>query len=176
MNEMTGLRVRHATVTGNATRLTRRDTMSTQASERPTPVRDDRTHFLYIAVIVAVLLGIGVGLLFPDAGVALKPLGTGFVSLIKMMISPVIFCTLVLGIGSVRKAASVGKVGGLAIGYFMIMSTVALGAGLELTDKVRKAGQAAAGGGEGTTDFILGIIPKTVFSSLTEGMVLQTVF
>ncbi len=162
--------------------------MSTQASERPTPVRDDRTHFLYIAVIVAVLLGIGVGLLFPDAGVALKPLGTGFVSLIKMMISPVIFCTLVLGIGSVRKAASVGKVGGLAIGYFMIMSTVALGiglvvgnlvkpgAGLELTDKVRKAGQAAAGGGEGTTDFILGIIPKTVFSSLTEGMVLQTVF
>ncbi len=155
---------------------------------RPTPVRNDRTHFLYIAVIVAVLLGIGVGLVFPDAGVELKPLGTGFVALIKMMISPIIFCTLVLGIGSVRKATSVGRVGGLAIGYFLVMSTVALGiglvvgnlvqpgSGLELTDKMRQAAQAQAGGGEGTTEFILGIIPKTVFSSLTEGQVLQTVF
>ncbi len=59
-----------------------------------------------------------------------EALGTGFVNLIKMMISPVIFCTIVLGIGSVRKAAKVGKVGGLALGYFLVMSTVALGIGL----------------------------------------------
>ena len=64
--------------------------------------RRDRTHWLYIAVIVAVALGIGVGLVAPETGVALKPLGTAFVDLIKMMISPVIFCTIVLGIGSVR--------------------------------------------------------------------------
>jgi aerobic C4-dicarboxylate transport protein len=163
--------------------------MSSTPVPRPTPVRNDRTHFLYIAVIVAVLLGIGVGFLFPDFAVELKPLGTGFVNLIKMMISPIIFCTLVLGIGSVRRAASVGKVGGLALAYFLVMSTVALaiglvvgnlvrpGSGLNLTDKLRASGQAqATAGHEGTADFLLGIIPKTLFSSLTEGEVLQTVF
>ncbi|WP_329005563.1 cation:dicarboxylase symporter family transporter [Kribbella sp. NBC_00709] len=163
--------------------------MSSPTEPRPTPVRNDRTHFLYIAVIVAVLLGIGVGFLFPDFAVELKPLGTGFVNLIKMMISPIIFCTLVLGIGSVRKAASVGKVGGLALVYFLVMSTVALaiglvvgnlvkpGSGLNLTDALRKTGQQqAAGAHEGTTDFLLGIIPKTILSSLTEGEVLQAVF
>ncbi|MFB6720339.1 cation:dicarboxylate symporter family transporter [Kribbella sp. NPDC056345] len=155
---------------------------------RPTPVRNDRTHFLYIAVIVAALLGIGVGLLFPSFAVELKPLGTGFVNLIKMLISPIIFCTLVIGIGSVRQAASVGKVGGLALVYFLVMSTVALaigllvgnlvqpGSGLNLTDKLREAGQKQASGAhETTTDFILGIIPKSLLSSLTEGEVLQTV-
>ncbi len=162
--------------------------MSSPTESRPTPVRNDRTHFLYIAVIVAVLLGIGVGFLFPNFAVELKPLGTGFVNLIKMMISPVIFCTLVLGIGSVRQAASVGKVGGLALVYFLVMSTAALaigllvgnlvqpGSGLNLTDKLREAGQKqAAGAHEGTTDIILGIIPKTIVSALTEGEVLQTV-
>ena len=87
----------------------------------------DRTHFLYIAVIVAMVAGILVGWLFPEVGKSLKPLGTGFVNLIKMMITPIIFCTIVLGIGSVRKAAQVGKVGGLALAYFVTMSTVALG-------------------------------------------------
>jgi aerobic C4-dicarboxylate transport protein len=162
--------------------------MASPSVPRPTPVRNDRTHFLYIAVIVAVLLGIGVGFLFPDFAIELKPLGTGFVNLIKMMISPIIFCTLVLGIGSVRQAASVGKVGGLALVYFLVMSTVALaiglvvgnlvqpGSGLNLTEKLRDAGQKQAEGAhEGTTDFLLGIIPKTIVSSLTEGQVLQTV-
>jgi aerobic C4-dicarboxylate transport protein len=155
-------------------------------SPRTTPVRGDRSHFLYIAVIVAVLFGIGVGLVFPDTGVALKPLGDGFVALIKMMISPVIFCTIVLGIGSVRGVSNVGKVGGLAIVYFLVMSTVALaiglvvgnivhpGDGLHLTQSVRAAGRAQVGEGtEGTVDFLLGIIPTTLFSSLVEGKVLQ---
>jgi aerobic C4-dicarboxylate transport protein len=163
--------------------------MSSPTESRPTPVRNDRTHFLYIAVIVAVALGIGVGLLFADFAVELKPLGTGFVNLIKMMISPIIFCTLVLGIGSVRKAASVGRVGGLALVYFLVMSTVALGiglvvgnlihpgSGLNLTEKLRESGQKqAAGAHASTSDFLLGIIPKTIVSSLTEGQVLQTVF
>ena len=90
----------------------------------------DRTHWLYILVIVGVVAGIVVGLLAPDTGAALGVLGTLFVNLIKMMISPVIFCTIVIGIGSVRKAASVGKIGGLALGYFLVMSTIALGIGL----------------------------------------------
>src|SRR3954453_7159598 len=103
------------------------ETIDTSAS--PT-VRKDRTHWLYIAVVVAVVLGVLVGWLAPDLGKELKILGTSFVNLIKMMISPVIFCTIVLGTGSVRKAASVGRVGGLALGYFVVMSTFALAIGL----------------------------------------------
>ncbi|GAA0520560.1 C4-dicarboxylate transporter DctA [Saccharopolyspora subtropica] len=149
--------------------------------------RRDRTHYLYLAVIVAVVAGIVVGFAAPDLGKALKPLGTGFVNLIKMMISPVIFCTIVLGVGGVRKAAKVGKVGGLALVYFLIMSLVALvigllvgnvlhpGEGLHITEALRGQGAAQAGeGAESTTDFLLGIIPHTLVSSLTEGEVLQT--
>ncbi|MFG2981938.1 cation:dicarboxylate symporter family transporter [Streptomyces sp. NPDC048258] len=150
--------------------------------------RRDRTHYLYIAVIAAVLLGIAVGFAAPGVAVELKPLGTGFVNLIKMMISPVIFCTIVLGIGSVRKAAKVGAVGGLALGYFMVMSTVALaigllvgnlldpGSGLHLTEAAKHAGeaQAKAGGAKSTPEFLLGIIPTTLVSAFTGGEVLQT--
>ncbi len=102
---------------------------STKSAGRSAPPRN-RTHYLYIAVVVAVALGIVVGRLAPSFAVELKPLGQAFVALIKMMIQPVIFCTIVLGVGSVRSAARVGKVGGLALGYFIIMSTVALAIGL----------------------------------------------
>ena len=84
--------------------------MSTTTTGRPAvpeparPRRKDRTHYLYIAVIVAVGLGIAVGLVAPDFAIELKPLGDAFVALIKMMIQPVIFCTIVLGVGSVRSA------------------------------------------------------------------------
>ena len=117
----------------------------------PSAPKQDRSHYLYMAVIVAVLLGIAVGFLAPDFAVGLKPIGTAFVALIRMMISPVIFCTIVLGVGSVASAAHVGKVGGLALGYFLAMSTVALtiglvvgnvlhpGSGLSLTPDVVKA-------------------------------------
>ncbi len=149
--------------------------------------RRDRTHYLYLAVIVAVLLGIATGFLWPHFATELKPLGTGFVSLIEMMISPIIFCTIVLGVGSVRSAARVGRVGGLAIGYFLVMSAVALaiglvvgnilhpGDGLHLTDTARHVGHtAAANAHEGPVDFVLGIIPTTLVSAFTEGQVLQT--
>ena len=65
-----------------------------------------------------------------EFGIALRPLGTGFVNLVRMLISPIIFCTIVLGVGSIRKAATVGKVGGLALAYFLVMSTIALIIGL----------------------------------------------
>ena len=106
---------------------------------------------------MAVIAGVAVGILWPELGKALRPLGTAFVNFIKMMISPVIFCTIVLGIGSIRKAATVGKVGGLALGYFIVMSTVALiiglvvgnllhpGAGLVVTEEGRAAAESAAG-------------------------------
>jgi len=148
--------------------------------------RRDRTHYLYIAVLAAVALGIIVGLVWPDFGKELKPLGTGFVNLIKMMISPVIFCTIVIGVGSVARAAKVGKVGTLALGYFLVMSTVALiiglivgnilhpGDGLQLTDALRDEGQGQVAEAAGTVDFLLGIIPTTLVSAFTDGSVLQT--
>jgi aerobic C4-dicarboxylate transport protein len=146
--------------------------------------RKDRTHWLYIAVIVAVVLGIVVGLVFPAFGKSLKPLGDGFVNLIKMMISPVIFCTIVLGIGAIRQAATVGRVGLLALGYFLGMSTVALAIGLVVGNIVQPGtGLDIAGTpgyeapeAEGTTEFLLGIIPTTLFSPLVGESVLSTLF
>jgi aerobic C4-dicarboxylate transport protein len=150
-----------------------------------TPGRRDKTHYLYVAVIVAVVLGIALGFAAPDFAVTLAPVGAAFVALIKMMISPIIFCTIVLGVGSVASAAKVGKVGGLALLYFLAMSSVALtvglvvgnlikpGAGLNLTGEVAAAGAAQAGEHSSTGDFLLGIIPTTLFSALTSGEVLQ---
>ncbi len=144
----------------------------------------DKTHFLYIAVILAVAAGIAVGLIWPTVGVALKPLGTGFVSLIRMMIAPVIFCTIVLGVGSIAKAATVGRIGGLALGYFLTMSTFALAIGLVVGNfvkpgsglKVDDLSYTAEGEAHGTVDFILGIIPTTLISPLTGESVLQVLF
>ncbi|WP_280340027.1 cation:dicarboxylate symporter family transporter [Nocardia neocaledoniensis] len=158
---------------------------TTAASTR----KRDHTHWLYIAVIIAVLAGILVGRVAPEFGQSLAPLGTLFVNLIKMMIAPVIFCTIVLGIGSVRAAATVGKVGGLAIAYFLVMSTVALGIGLVVGNLIEPGsglgtGKAGAGaqyaeqahGAGGTWDFIQNIVPTTLVSSLTAGSVLQALF
>jgi aerobic C4-dicarboxylate transport protein len=163
------------------------DNPDTRTADPAPEPRRDRTHWLYIAVIIAVGLGIGVGFIFGEDATKLKPLGDGFVALIKMMISPIIFCTIVLGVGSVRRAAQVGKVGGLAMGYFLVMSTVALfiglvvgnllnpGSGLDLTDEVSKAGAEQAGeGAGGAIEFLLGIIPTTLVSAFTSGEVLET--
>ncbi|UOW01146.1 cation:dicarboxylase symporter family transporter [Agrococcus sp. SCSIO52902] len=146
--------------------------------------RIDKTHWLYISVIVAVVLGVIVGLVSPTTGEALAPIGKGFVALIKMMIAPVIFCTIVVGIGSIAKAATVGKVGGLALIYFLAMSTFALAIGLVVGNFVHPgeglniagATYEASGEAETTTDFLLGIIPTTLFSPLTGESVLQTLF
>ncbi|MGC5077012.1 cation:dicarboxylate symporter family transporter [Agrococcus sp. DT81.2] len=146
--------------------------------------RLDKTHWLYISVIVAVMLGVIVGLVSPETGTALAPIGKGFVALIKMMIAPVIFCTIVVGIGSIAKAATVGKVGGLALIYFLAMSTFALAIGLVVGNFVHPGeGLNIAGAtyeteaeAETTTDFLLGIIPTTLFSPLTGESVLQTLF
>src|SRR6476619_6656140 len=164
---------------------TRRKAMTTNLDRPPVQEprrRRDRTHWLYIAVIVAVLA---------DVGKSVGVLGTMFVSLIKMMIAPVIFCTIVLGIGSVRKAATVGKVGGLAFDYFTVMSTIALAIGLVVGNLIHPGSgmhlsESAAGKGAelaekahesgGIMDFIQHIIPNTLFSSLTEGNVLQALF
>ncbi len=145
----------------------------------------DKHTWLYISVIIAVVLGATIGLVWPEVGVALEPIGKGFVSLIKMMIAPIIFCTIVVGVGSIAKAATVGKIGGLALLYFMIMTTFALaiglvvgnlihpGEGLNMTGSTYDAGTTEA---KTTQEFILGIIPTTFFSAFTGESVLQVLF
>ena len=152
----------------------------------PDKPRRDRSHWLYIAVIIAVILGILAGWLMPDTVKSLSlgdNLGTNFVNLIKMMIQPVIFCTIVLGIGSVRAAATVGKAGAIALGYFLTMSTFALAIGLFVGNMI-KAGTGlkvvphSADKYTKTADvpFMQHVIPTSLFSSVTSGEVLQTLF
>jgi aerobic C4-dicarboxylate transport protein len=160
--------------------------LSTDGAPPSKAPASNTSHRLYIAVVVAVVLGVIVGFAAPGVAKQLAPLGTGFVALIKMMISPIIFCTIVLGIGSVTKAAQVGKVGLLALGYFLVMSTFALviglvvgnllhpGSGLHLDPALAAKAHQQATGGEGGTDFLLGIIPKSLVSAFTEDSVLQT--
>lgn len=145
----------------------------------------DKHTWLYVSVIIAVVLGATIGLIWPEVGIALEPIGKGFVALIKMMIAPIIFCTIVVGIGSIAKAATVGKIGGLALLYFMIMTTFALAIGLFVGNLIHP--------GEGldmssstydtstlepktTREFLLGIIPTTFFSAFTGESVLQVLF
>ena len=153
--------------------------------------KKDNTHWLYIGVIIAVVAGIIFGITAPDIAKEFKVVGTTFVRLITMMIVPVIFCTIVLGIGSVRAAASVGKAGGIALAYFIAMSTFALAIGLGVGNLIEPghdlnieatkgaASQFTSGAkqkGDGIIGFIQSIIPDTFFSSLTAGSVLQTLF
>lgn len=152
--------------------------------------RKDNTHWLYIGVIVAVIAGIAVGLIAPEFAVKLKPVGDTFVSLIKMIVGPIIFCTIVLGIGSVRSAATVGKTGGLALIYFTAMSTLALAIGL-IVGNVIKPGEGLglsadpaegakyaekAGEAGGLVEFLQSIVPTTFFSAFTSESILQVLF
>ena len=157
-------------------------------SPKPTK-KHDRTHYLYVAVIVAVVSGILVGWLAPGVGKSMAALGTTFLALIKMIVAPIIFCTIVTGVGSVRKAASVGRIGAIAMGYFLVASVVAMGigllvgnwiqpgTGLNVTPSTSQAAADLAGNASGgTADFIKSIIPTTFVSSLTSGNIMQTLF
>lgn len=154
--------------------------------------KKDRTHWLYIGVIIAIIAGIAVGIVSPSLGAALKPLGTIFVQLITMLICPIIFCTIVLGIGSVRAAASVGKAGGLALVYFITMSTFALavglmvgnfidpGSGMNIDPNATYDPTAKSSESHGFFDIIAEIIPANVIFPGVQGIassaVLQTLF
>jgi aerobic C4-dicarboxylate transport protein len=165
---------------------------ATPADSRPKDPgkkKHDRTHYLYVAVVVAVVAGILVGWLAPEVGKSMAVLGTTFLALIKMIVPPIIFCTIVTGVGSVRKAASVGKIGVVAMVYFLVMSTLAMaigllvgnwlqpGSGLNVTPSTAQAAADLAGSSAGgTAEFIKSIIPTTMLSSLTSGNIMQTLF
>ena len=144
----------------------------------------DRHTWLYISVILAVVLGATVGLVWPEFATALEPIGKGFVALIKMMIAPIIFCTIVVGVGSIAKAATVGRIGGLALLYFMVMSTFALAIGLVVGNllhpgdglNMASSTYEATAEAKTTQEFVLGIIPVTFFSAFTGESVLQVLF
>jgi aerobic C4-dicarboxylate transport protein len=142
---------------------------------------------LYVQVIAAILIGGTIGWLSPGFGVALQPLGDGFIKLIKMMIAPIIFCTVVAGIAGVSNVEKVGRVGGKALIYFEAVSTFALVIGLAVGNLVRPgAGFPTAGADaakvaqyadkakeQGFIPFLMNIIPDTVVGAFAKGDILQ---
>src|SRR3981081_543568 len=100
--------------------------MATTIAAAP-PVRHSRPWYtiLYVQVLIAIAIGIAVGYYYPDLGKQLKPLGDGFIALIKMMIAPVIFCTVVHGIASMSDLKKIGRIGLKTLVYFEVVSTVA---------------------------------------------------
>ena len=144
---------------------------------------------LYAQVITAIVVGVLVGHFFPQTGEALKPLGDGFIKLVKMIIAPIIFCTVVVGIAGMEDMKRVGKTGGYALLYFEIVSTIALIVGLVIVNVLQPgdgmhvdpktldtkgiAAYTGPGKMQGTVDFLLAIIPTTVVDAFAKGEMLQ---
>lgn len=144
---------------------------------------------LYFQVLTAIVIGIALGHFLPETGAAMKPLGDGFIKLIKMIIAPIIFCTVVVGIAGMEDMKKVGKTGGLALLYFEVVSTLALIIGLIIVNLVQPgagmnvdasaldtksiAAYTAPGKMQTTTDFLLNIIPGTVVDAFAKGEILQ---
>ncbi|MHB8215752.1 MAG: dicarboxylate/amino acid:cation symporter [Candidatus Sulfotelmatobacter sp.] len=159
------------------------------------PVDPRRKPFyasLWVQVLVAMVLAIALGYFSPARAVAMKPLGDAFIRLITMIITILIFCTVVTGIAGMQDLKKVGRVGGKALLYFEIVSTIALGIGLIVGNVVHPgsgfnvspasldakavadyAGQAKA---QGVTEFLMHIIPTTVTDAFAKGDILQVVF
>jgi aerobic C4-dicarboxylate transport protein len=147
---------------------------------------------LYVQVIIAIVIGIVVGHFYPSIGVALKPLGDGFIKLIKMMIAPIIFCTIVTGIAGMQNTQKVGRVGLKAILYFEIVTTLALIIGL-LVINVLKPGVGmnvdpasldtkavenyiTESKSQSVADFLMHIIPENIVNALSTSNILQVLF
>ena len=140
---------------------------------------------LYFKVLLGLVLGVVVGFVKPDIGVELKPLGEGFINLIKMIITPVIFCTVAVGIAGMESLKTVGRVGGKTLLYFEVVTTLALiiglvvvnliqpGAGINADPATLDAGKYAAAKAQTTMEFLMGIIPNSVVGAFAQGNLLQ---
>lgn len=150
-------------------------------------------NLLYFQVLVAIGIGILIGHFFPSVGVQLKPLGDGFIKLIKMVIAPLIFCSIVLGIAGMEDVKKIGKVGAKSMIYFQVTTLVAMTLGVIVINGLRPgegmhidpntldtsevAGYLEAGEKQDDfVDFLLGIIPENVFGALSSGNLLQVLF
>src|SRR5580693_2546778 len=147
---------------------------------------------LYVQVLFAICCGVLLGYFYPSSGEAMKPLGDAFIKLIKMIIAPIIFCTVVTGIAGMEDMKKVGRVGGKALLYFEIVSTLALLVGMTVGNLVHTgagfnanpaalnekavAGYAGAAKAQTTGDFLLHIIPTTVVDAFAKGDILEVVF
>ncbi|WP_367171655.1 dicarboxylate/amino acid:cation symporter [Zoogloea sp.] len=144
---------------------------------------------LYVQVLFAIVCGVLLGYFEPKLGVDLKPLGDGFIKLVKMIIAPVIFCTVVHGIAGMQDMKKVGRVGGKALLYFEIVSTLALAIGLVVANVAQPGagfnadvstldtkaieGYTAKAHAQTTTEFVLNIIPSTFVDAFAKGDILQ---
>jgi len=147
---------------------------------------------LYFQVLCAIAFGVWLGHFYPATGAAMQPFGNGFIKLIKMMIAPIIFCTVVLGISGMESMKKVGKTGAIALLYFEILTTFALVIGLTVVDLVRpgsgmnvnpatldmKSVAAYTGPGkmQTTTQFLMDVIPDTIAGAFAKGEILQVLF
>ncbi|MEY2634014.1 MAG: hypothetical protein RIR00_2668 [Pseudomonadota bacterium] len=149
----------------------------------------NKSKALYIQVLVAIALGVLLGHFYPSLGADMKPLGDGFIKLIKMIIAPIIFCTVVVGIAGMEDMKKVGKTGGYALLYFEVVSTIALVIGLVIVNVMQPgagmhvdpnsldtkgiANYTAPGKMQSTTDFLLNVIPSSVVDAFAKGDMLQ---
>jgi aerobic C4-dicarboxylate transport protein len=148
---------------------------------------------LYFQVLTAIAMGVLLGYYLPDTATAMKPLGDGFIKLIKMIIAPVIFCTVVTGIAGMEDMKKVGRVGGKALLYFELVSSLALAVGLlvinivqpgvglnadvsKLDTKGLAGFTATAAKSHSLVDFMIGIIPTSVVDAFAKGDILQVLF
>jgi len=147
---------------------------------------------LYVQVLIAIALGVALGHFYPSAGADMKPLGDAFIKLIKMIIAPIIFCTIVVGIAGMEDMKKVGKTGGYAVLYFEVVSTVALiiglivvnvwapGSGMNVDpaslDTKGLDKYVGPGKMQSTTDFLINIIPTSVVDAFAKGDMLQVLF
>ncbi len=155
----------------------------------PIETKKARGPSLYVQVLTAIALGVLVGWLRPEWGIALKPLGDGFVKLIKMLIAPIVFTTVVVGIAGMKDLKKAGRVGGKAVLYFEIMTTVALAIGLVMAHLVHPGSGIHASAASmdtavldktlsgarphGVVEHLLAIIPHSFVGAFVEGDVLQ---
>src|ERR1700694_4022655 len=144
---------------------------------------------LYVQVLFAIACGVLLGHFYPDTGAAMKPLGDGFIKLIKMIIAPIIFCTVVTGIAGMEDMKKVGRVGGKALLYFEVVSTLALIIGLIVVNTLKPgvgfnvdpasidtkniASYTTAAKSQSTVDFLMNVIPNTVVDAFAKGEILQ---
>lgn len=150
-------------------------------------------NLLYFQVVIAIVIGILVGHFYPSLGVQLKPLGDGFIKLIKMVIAPLIFCSIVLGIAGMEDVKKIGKVGVKALLYFQLSTMAAMllgvvvinlvkpGEGMHVDPETLDTSEVSSYIAQsehqgGVKDFLLDIIPENVFGALSSGNLLQVLF